>query len=206
MARFFHTLVVFGACATLARCGGKTLQSDEEASDAGPDGSSTGGGPPATDAGPSFADAGVGGGSAVGGGGGIVGGSGGTGGSGGLINTGGFGATLASDLPPLGPEAQWNCSGQIGECALRGTIIEEPCPVESWRPVSPEQCASGERLRCQLVELEGRELLVGCECVTREAVPLRCGCEIDGCDHPKFTSCDDHLGVCGCLALACIAR
>lgn len=182
MASFFHTLVVFGASASLAGCGGRASSTGGlKTSD--PAGGHAGGGASGSDAGD------------------WVFGAGGTPGAGGA----------SADAGSLDPEtvAQWNCDGEVMGCT-RDTSgasrfsLSGPCPVEPSRPRSAADCNPNTWFECALAMLGDVTLSVNCQCVLRDA--QACGAcsltelgsrpvEVENCTDPANIA---WLKRCGC--------
>src|ERR1051325_6853545 len=161
MSGFFHTLVVFGAGASLAGCGAKVI-GEEGAEHSSPHG------------GQETLDGGV----VTGGAGGLVAGTGGAVQTGGAVGAGGVpatgGTTGAAGAPAVeSVTTQWNCAGLWNGCVYIATAdgdrsafaLSGACPVDPARPRSQADCAAEEQFECVRATLDGAELIVDCLCV-----------------------------------------
>jgi hypothetical protein len=205
MSRLFQVLVVVGASATLASCGGK---SERDGDDGDGDGGvpETGGG--------SGGASGTGGAVAVTGGGASVTGGAGSGGVAAMGGTsaGGAGGGTAGigavgGLPPPEVASQWDCSdlfswcgGRTAEDAVAAWAVSAACPVDPRRPRTAADCGSDEWYECHRVFFGNYSALaVNCTCVPK-GDGVCAGCmAIDRRDPaPPVIECDDRSKLCGC--------
>jgi hypothetical protein len=198
MSDFFHTLVVFGAGASLAGCGAKVI-GEEGAEHSGPHG------------GQETMDGGV---TSVGAGGHFA-GMGGAVGTGGVVSTGGVpasgGATGAAGVPIVeSVTAQWNCAGLWSGCAYVMTAagaqtafaLSGACPVDPARPRSEADCAAGEQFECVRATLGGAELIVDCLCVPARpdgSCDYVCAFRASGSAQAVDGACNGRTKLCGCF-------
>ena len=194
-SRLFNVLVVFGSgiSAGTVACG-RSTSSPDAARSAMPSGGTS---PDAT------GGAELGGGpSGTGGGAPTTGGaaSGGDSGAAGVARAG----TGATDP---GPSAQWDCVGQFGVCRdtsgafvtpSMGLALTGECVVDTQRPRSASDCATGERLACTLaIDATGAQSLVNCSC---EAAPsASCGhCTTLTDQRDVQANCTTGIKICPC--------